>query len=236
MVPVTQRKLNIDIVDTIRGQGQGVELKRSGHIYKAVCPFHGEENPSFVVYPENHRFHCFGCRENGDVIDFMQRFHGLDFKDALGRLGLNQGPLTIADKNKIAEAARKRKRRQARARRETELAWTLGTLIRRIHSAKKALTPENLHIYCGVLDPLSLYEWGHDTLIYGSKEEKADVLNCFKGFETIERGQLFINGFDFEKWLRESGHKRILNSAKKYRDTNGTPNEFKTGSIEIPVG
>ena len=64
----------------------GVQLRRSGLHLSGRCPFHDDEHPSFVVYPETASFHCFGCRVSGDVIDFVRRADGLSFRDALDRL------------------------------------------------------------------------------------------------------------------------------------------------------
>ena len=47
----------------------GIEVKRNG---MAVCPFHDDRNPSMKV---DKRFHCFGCGEDGDVIDFTSKLY-----------------------------------------------------------------------------------------------------------------------------------------------------------------
>ena len=43
-----------DIVDIISGY---LPLKRSGRTFKALCPFHQEKTPSFIVHPEKQIFH-----------------------------------------------------------------------------------------------------------------------------------------------------------------------------------
>jgi len=52
-----------------------------------------------VVNPDTQRFHCFGCDAGGDVIEWVQLRHNLDFVGALKELsGLNgviNGPPTI---------------------------------------------------------------------------------------------------------------------------------------------
>lgn len=45
-----------------------VELKPAGLRLVGLCPFHTENTPSFTVYADS-SYHCFGCGENGDVID-----------------------------------------------------------------------------------------------------------------------------------------------------------------------
>lgn len=47
-----------------------VILKRRGKNLVGLCPFHNEKTPSFVVYPENGSFYCFGCN-TGRRCDFL---------------------------------------------------------------------------------------------------------------------------------------------------------------------
>ena len=46
----------------------GLEVDRSG---MACCPFHEDHTPSLKL---DERFHCFGCGEDGDVIDFTAKY------------------------------------------------------------------------------------------------------------------------------------------------------------------
>ena len=49
----------------------------------AVCPFHDDHNPSMKL---DERFHCFGCGEDGDVIDFTAKYFNLSLKEAAEKL------------------------------------------------------------------------------------------------------------------------------------------------------
>ena len=49
----------------------------------ALCPFHDDHNPSMKL---DERFHCFGCGEDGDVIDFTAKFFNLTLKEAAEKL------------------------------------------------------------------------------------------------------------------------------------------------------
>jgi DNA primase len=64
----------------------GLVLLRSGSKLAGRCPFHDDETPSLVVYPETRSFYCFGCGASGDVIDFVRRTQGVGFRAALERL------------------------------------------------------------------------------------------------------------------------------------------------------
>ncbi|MEA3313161.1 MAG: DNA primase [Caldisericota bacterium] len=78
----------VDIVSTIN---QYVKLKKRGRNYVGLCPFHEEKTPSFVVSPEKQIFHCFGCGASGDVIKFLMKIDGMDFKEAITILARDAG-------------------------------------------------------------------------------------------------------------------------------------------------
>ncbi len=56
-----------DIVEVI---SDFVQLKKQGRQYIGLCPFHGENTPSFSVSPEKQLYHCFGCGAGGNVFTF----------------------------------------------------------------------------------------------------------------------------------------------------------------------
>jgi len=49
----------------------------------ASCIFHEEKNPSFCVYKDSNRYHCFSCNKNGDTIDLVMELYNKNFKDAV---------------------------------------------------------------------------------------------------------------------------------------------------------
>jgi len=48
------------------------------------CPFHNDTHPDLAV-GEN-RYKCFACGAGGDVINFIQNYHKVDFKEAINIL------------------------------------------------------------------------------------------------------------------------------------------------------
>ncbi|WP_195908148.1 CHC2 zinc finger domain-containing protein [Nostocoides sp. HKS02] len=64
----------------------GVELQARGRGWMGCCPFHEDTTASLSVDGVPDRFHCFGCGASGDVIDFVQRLHGLTFTEAVAHL------------------------------------------------------------------------------------------------------------------------------------------------------
>ncbi len=68
-----------------------VTLKKAGQNYSGLCPFHSEKTPSFTVNEEKGVFHCFGCREGGDVFKFVMLYDGLTFPESVERLAERYG-------------------------------------------------------------------------------------------------------------------------------------------------
>lgn len=77
---IDEIKNNNDIVDVV---SQYVALKRSGRNYFGLCPFHNEKSPSFAVSPDKQIFHCFGCGVGGNVIHFISKIEGLNFRESI---------------------------------------------------------------------------------------------------------------------------------------------------------
>lgn len=77
---IDEIKNNNDIVDVV---SQYVHLKRSGRNYFGLCPFHNEKSPSFAVSPDKQIFHCFGCGVGGNVIHFISKIEGINFRESI---------------------------------------------------------------------------------------------------------------------------------------------------------
>jgi DNA primase len=82
-----------DIVDVI---GSYFPLKRAGANFKAVCPFHQEKTPSFMVSPSRQTFHCFGCGAGGSVFRFVMDYEHTDFPSAVRKLAARAG-ITVVE-------------------------------------------------------------------------------------------------------------------------------------------
>ena len=76
-------KARLDIVDVV---GSYIELKKAGANFKANCPFHGENTPSFVVSPAKQIYKCFGCGVGGDSIKFVMEYEKLSYPEAIEKL------------------------------------------------------------------------------------------------------------------------------------------------------
>ena len=64
----------------------------------ALCPFHGEKTASMSFTDVENLFHCFGCKEGGDVFKYVQEVNNLEFQDAVEFVADNYGfKLTYTD-------------------------------------------------------------------------------------------------------------------------------------------
>lgn len=76
----------IDRADVVEVVGRRVQLKKAGKEYKACCPFHDEKSPSFTVSPGKGFYHCFGCGEHGNALDFLMQYDHMEFVEAIESL------------------------------------------------------------------------------------------------------------------------------------------------------
>lgn len=88
MGDIDEVKNRTDIISVISAR---VTLKKAGRHWKALCPFHSEKTPSFIVSPERQSWKCFGCGKGGSVIDFVMESERVDFVEALETLAEKAG-------------------------------------------------------------------------------------------------------------------------------------------------
>ena len=78
-----------DIVGII---GEYVPLKGRGGNWRGPCPFHQGVNRNFSVSTTKGKFfHCFVCKESGDVFSFLQKRLGVDWPTAVRMVAEKSG-------------------------------------------------------------------------------------------------------------------------------------------------
>ena len=81
-----------EATDVVALVGEYVTLRPGGGTrMKGLCPFHQEKTPSFTVDSSRGLWHCFGCSQGGDAIDFLMKQETLSFTEAVERLAHRAG-------------------------------------------------------------------------------------------------------------------------------------------------
>lgn len=112
MLSTQDIKDRVDLTDVL--SRYGIKLNNAGF---ACCPFHSEKTPSFKVYNERKKYHCFGCGKGGDVITFYMDYFNTDFKEALKIMDKEHGlnlfhTMSPKERKNIEIQAKNRKREQ----------------------------------------------------------------------------------------------------------------------------
>jgi len=178
-----------DIIHII--EKEGIELKRG----KALCPFHAERTPSFLVSKKRQTFRCFGCGEHGDVIQFIMRLKDISFKDALVYLGKQNGqpvkvnPAIVRGKKiqKYYEAAinnlYNKLCRQARELQRVKI---------QVEKNPGALTEQDAVCFAESMGRLAEIDFKIDTILQGNFEDKLFLLRGDKNAACREIKQTAI--------------------------------------------
>jgi DNA primase len=117
-----------DIVEVI---GSYFPLKRAGVNFKALCPFHQEKTPSFVVSPSRQTFHCFGCGAGGSVFRFVMDYEHTDFPSVVQKLAARAG-ITVVETRGAEDEDRRYEARRTLLKLHADAAeWFHENLLKR---------------------------------------------------------------------------------------------------------
>lgn len=147
----------------------------------AICPFHEDRHPSMKV---DRRFHCFGCQEDGSVIDLVMKLFGLSARDAALKIAEDFGvaydgwsrasPRARPVQRRISDAERLRRAEQRCVR---AYGGYLALLKRwRVEYAPKSEGEEWHPLFAEALERQTAVEYILDTLATGTASERAEVL------------------------------------------------------------
>jgi DNA primase len=117
-----------DIVEVI---GSYFPLKRAGANFKALCPFHQEKTPSFMISPSRQTFHCFGCGAGGSVFRFVMDYEHADFPSAVRKLAARAGITVVEERGAADEDRRYEARRTLLKLHADATEWFHENLLKR---------------------------------------------------------------------------------------------------------
>ena len=116
---------------TMRDVAERYGFAVSTRTRKILCPFHNDSKPSMQIYPGNKGYFCFVCNEGGSVIDFVMKYFGLSYVDAIKKLNDDfhlsldiDKPLDEIEKKKAVEEYRKRQEALDAKRNREKLLFT----------------------------------------------------------------------------------------------------------------
>ena len=136
----------VDIVDVINAR---VPLTKSGHEFKACCPFHEERTPSFFVNPSKQFYHCFGCGESGSAISFLMKYGNLEFRETIEELASSAGLEIPVERSRISQGGDFSRllevMSQAQSAYQNELYHGNGSDAVKTYLKERKITPEIAH-------------------------------------------------------------------------------------------
>ena len=126
--------------------GRRVKLRKAGHEFVGLCPFHAEHTASFRVNDTKGVYHCFGCGASGDVIEYVRAAEGLSFRDAVAWL---------ADGDELPTVDLDHRRQQARIERADRSAAILAAQAQWHEARSVAGTPAERYLASrGIVGPM----------------------------------------------------------------------------------
>lgn len=174
----------------------GIRVNRNG---MCCCPFHNDKHPSMKI---DNRYHCFGCGEDGDVINFVGKLYGLSSYDAAVKiitdfnLGIpitNKGIATTTTKPVTSLDTKSNSYNTQRAFQEykRDALLLLHRYLDFLHKAERDFapaSPEDLEqphpFFEEALMKKDLIDWLIDELTFGDITSQLELLTTYGG--TIE--------------------------------------------------
>lgn len=163
-------------------ESYGIHVRHNG---MCCCPFHGDKNPSMKV--DSKRFHCFGCREDGDVIQFAAKLFDLTRYEAAKKLSEDFGvsydrwkPERDADGKPVKPKPRPKSPEQLYREEEHHFYRTISDYYHVLRDWKEMYKPADMEAewddrFVEALDQIALLEDVMDHFLAGSREERKET-------------------------------------------------------------
>ena len=175
----------------------GVEVNHCG---MALCPFHNDRHPSLYVADDH--YHCFGCGEHGDVIDFAAKLFGLPLYEAAQRLAADFHLTSDKPPSAAAlHAKRISKQKHSSSEKMSGCASVLSDYAHVLRDWKVRYAPQSpdepVHARfveaCHKLDEVEHYL---DILCAGDSYERAEVVSYLLADGRLHKFKETVNGRD----------------------------------------
>jgi DNA primase len=223
-------KTRIDIVDFI---SEYVQLRKSGQNFKALCPFHSEKTPSFMVNPSKQIFHCFGCGIGGDVVRFLMKHENLSFGEAI-RLITKKAGIEIKEFKFDKEHSEKREKilRVNMEAMKIFLKNLENSEVARTYLKKRGVNEESLHGFSigyataerdGLLKHLMKIGYSESLI-----KDAGLIVSDERGYRDVFRQRIIFPMFNYQNDVVAFGGRVMDDSLPKYLNTPDTE-VFKKG-------
>ena len=186
--------LEVNILNLFEAVKENVNLKRAAEFYglemrngMALCIFHNEKTPSMKLYDDH--FYCFGCHKHGDVTDLVAKLLNLSPLEAAKQIAHDFGISYDYQKDDYkpsnASVLAKIKREHEKAKKKHAYG-VLCNYFQLLNDWRKTYFPksdkEEPHpLFVKALTEMAYVEYLINCVSYGSKEEKADIINDKSG-------------------------------------------------------
>ena len=175
-----------------------VSLRRRSGKLEGLCPFHDERTPSFKIYENDQRYHCFGCGAHGDLFDFLEVMEGLNIRQAAEKLTGGRFPTYSQDRIDELRAKQMRLQSQDKEKQEAAKALAREQWMNAAHDfdahpylEKKGIKPNGARLKDGnLLIPL----YGEDGKIQTLQSISSDGRKLFLSYAPVTGGLFVLGG------------------------------------------
>lgn len=177
--------------DIVSVAEQYFPLRRAGGNYTALCPFHSEKTPSFVISKQKQIYKCFGCGEGGNVFTFVMKMDRVSFPEAVRSLAVRAG-IEVPEKAAGPEEKRKNYLFSVMSRISKFYADNLAkSKMAREYLSKRGITPEMAGKFGMGFSP------DGETLIKFAKDENISSSDLLTLGLAVERAGSLTDKFRF---------------------------------------
>ena len=236
MDSVSEIKSRLPIEELVR---QYCQLTKKGRNFVALCPFHHDTRPSFLISPDKGICYCFPCQKGGDIFTFYQQIEGVDFRQALKDLAEKTGVvLAEQPEESIKKDEKERLRDCLTAAMQFYTKQLQESEPTKEYLAKRGVTSEEISTFGLGMAPDS-FSATYDHLLkagFSRKEIQLAGLGVLKDMNDERmydrfRNRLMFPIFDTQGRIAGFGGRTLGNDDAKYLNTSDSPLYHKSSVL-----